>query len=90
MAGPWFARRGERAQHAGIAAVQIGAERDAAGAVPQRAVEAQRVVSGAAIDKVGASSAPEEVVDEAKANLSAREDEAAKLHAALTRLAEIG
>ncbi|WP_426034496.1 valine--tRNA ligase [Cypionkella sp. TWP1-2-1b2] len=37
-----------------------------------------------------AASAPEEVVDEAKANLSAREDEAAKLQAALTRLAEIG
>ena len=37
-----------------------------------------------------AASAPEEVVDEAKANLAAREDEAAKLQAALTRLAEIG
>ncbi len=37
-----------------------------------------------------AASAPEEVVDEAKANLSAREDEAAKLQAALKRLAEIG
>jgi valyl-tRNA synthetase len=37
-----------------------------------------------------AISAPEEVVDEARANLEAREDEAAKLHAALARLAEIG
>ncbi|MDZ4392967.1 valine--tRNA ligase [Cypionkella sp.] len=37
-----------------------------------------------------AASAPEEVVDEAKANLAAREDEAAKLQAALKRLAEIG
>ncbi len=37
-----------------------------------------------------ATSAPEEVVDEAKANLETREDEAAKLTAALTRLAEIG
>lgn len=37
-----------------------------------------------------AASAPEEVVDEAKANLEAREDEAAKLKAALARLAEIG
>ena len=37
-----------------------------------------------------AASAPEEVVDEAKANLEAREDEAAKLQAALKRLAEIG
>ena len=36
------------------------------------------------------ASAPEEVVDEAKANLEAREDEAAKLTAALKRLAEIG
>ena len=36
-----------------------------------------------------AASAPEEVVDEAKANLEAREDEAAKLQAALKRLAEI-
>ncbi|NBE05991.1 valine--tRNA ligase [Paragemmobacter ruber] len=36
------------------------------------------------------ASAPEEVVDEARANLEAREDEAAKLNAALTRLAEIG
>jgi len=35
-------------------------------------------------------SAPEEVVDEARANLEAREEEAAKLHAALARLAEIG
>ena len=37
-----------------------------------------------------AASAPEEVVDEAKANLEAREDETAKLRAALKRLAEIG
>ncbi len=37
-----------------------------------------------------AASAPEEVVDEARANLDAREDEAAKLRAALSRLAEIG
>ncbi len=36
------------------------------------------------------ASAPEEVVDEARANLAAREDEAAKLNAALKRLAEIG
>jgi valyl-tRNA synthetase len=36
------------------------------------------------------ASAPEEVVDEAKANLEVREDEAAKLQAALKRLAEIG
>jgi len=36
------------------------------------------------------ASAPEEVVDEAKANLEAREGEAAKLQAALKRLAEIG
>ncbi|MDO8983839.1 valine--tRNA ligase [Cypionkella sp.] len=37
-----------------------------------------------------AASAPEEVVDEARANLAAREDESAKLQAALKRLAEIG
>ncbi len=37
-----------------------------------------------------ATSAPEEVVDEAKSNLEAREDEAAKLQAALKRLSEIG
>ncbi len=37
-----------------------------------------------------AASAPEEVVAEATANLEAREDEAAKLQAALARLAEIG
>ncbi len=37
-----------------------------------------------------AASAPEDVVDEAKANLQAREEEAAKLQAALKRLAEIG
>ncbi len=37
-----------------------------------------------------AISAPEEVVEEARANLAARADEAAKLQAALTRLAEIG
>jgi valyl-tRNA synthetase len=37
-----------------------------------------------------AASAPEEVVTEATANLEAREDEAAKLQAALARLAEIG
>ena len=36
------------------------------------------------------ASAPEDVVIEARANLQAREDEAAKLQAALTRLAEIG
>ncbi len=36
------------------------------------------------------ASAPEEVVDEARANLEARQDEAAKLQAALSRLAEIG
>ncbi|MCZ8133773.1 MAG: class I tRNA ligase family protein, partial [Rhodobacteraceae bacterium] len=36
------------------------------------------------------ASAPEEVVEEARANLAAREDEAAKLDAALKRLAEIG
>ncbi len=35
-------------------------------------------------------SAPEEVVDEARANLEAREDEVAKLKAAALRLAEIG
>jgi valyl-tRNA synthetase len=37
-----------------------------------------------------AKSAPEEVVDEARTNLAARMDEAAKLNAALARLAEIG
>ncbi|MDP4891161.1 hypothetical protein, partial [Cypionkella sp.] len=37
-----------------------------------------------------AVSAPEEVVEEARANLEAREDEASKLQAALNRLAEIG
>ena len=37
-----------------------------------------------------AASAPEEVVEEARANLEAREDEASKLQAALDRLAEIG
>ena len=36
------------------------------------------------------ASAPEEVVDEARANLEAREDEAAKVRAAANRLAEIG
>ncbi|MCZ8334017.1 MAG: valine--tRNA ligase [Rhodobacteraceae bacterium] len=36
------------------------------------------------------ASAPEEVVEEARSNLEAREDEAAKLDAALKRLAEIG
>ena len=36
------------------------------------------------------ASAPEEVVDEARTNLQAREDEAAKLQTALSRLAEIG
>ena len=36
-----------------------------------------------------AASAPEEVVDEARANLEAREDEAGKLQAALRRLAEL-
>ncbi len=36
------------------------------------------------------ASAPEDVVDEAKANLEAREDEAAKLNAALKRLSELG
>ena len=35
------------------------------------------------------ASAPEEVVEEARANLEAREDEAGKLDAALGRLAEI-
>ena len=37
-----------------------------------------------------AESAPEEVVDEARDNLAAREDEAGKLREALARLAEIG
>ena len=37
-----------------------------------------------------ATSAPEEVVEECKTDLSAREDDAAKLQAALKRLAEIG
>ena len=37
-----------------------------------------------------ALSAPEEVVEEAQANLAARQEEAAKLQAALTRLAELG
>jgi valyl-tRNA synthetase len=37
-----------------------------------------------------ATSAPEDVVNEARANLEAREDEASKLKAAMTRLAEIG
>ena len=36
------------------------------------------------------ASAPEDVVDEARANLEAREDEAAKLKTALARLAELG
>ncbi len=35
-------------------------------------------------------SAPEEVIDEARANLEARQDEAAKVQAAVRRLAEIG
>jgi valyl-tRNA synthetase len=35
-------------------------------------------------------SAPEEVIVEARANLEAREDEAAKLEAALRRLADLG
>ena len=37
-----------------------------------------------------AASAPEEVVDEAQANLTARADEAQKLQAALNRLADLG
>ncbi|MEO8243820.1 MAG: valine--tRNA ligase [bacterium] len=37
-----------------------------------------------------ATSAPEDVVDEAKANLQARLDEQSKLQAALTRLADLG
>ena len=37
-----------------------------------------------------AASAPEDVVMEARSNLEAREDEAAKLQAALKRLAELG
>ncbi len=37
-----------------------------------------------------AISAPEDVVEEARSNLAAREDEAAKLRAAMARLAEIG
>jgi valyl-tRNA synthetase len=37
-----------------------------------------------------AKSAPEDVVDEARANLEAREDEAAKIEAALKRLADLG
>jgi valyl-tRNA synthetase len=37
-----------------------------------------------------AVSAPQEVVEEAQANLAAREDEAAKLQAALKRLSELG
>ncbi|WP_431301277.1 valine--tRNA ligase [Tabrizicola sp. BL-A-41-H6] len=37
-----------------------------------------------------AKSAPEDVVEEARSNLEAREDEAAKLQAALTRLADLG
>ncbi|NBZ88757.1 valine--tRNA ligase [Stagnihabitans tardus] len=37
-----------------------------------------------------AASAPEDVVEEAKANLAAREDEAGKLEAAMKRLAELG
>ena len=37
-----------------------------------------------------AASAPEDVVEDAKANLAARADEAAKLHAALKRLADLG
>ncbi|MGL6211959.1 MAG: hypothetical protein ACRC14_19205, partial [Paracoccaceae bacterium] len=36
-----------------------------------------------------AASAREDVVDEARANLEARTEEAEKLHAALTRLAEL-
>jgi valyl-tRNA synthetase len=35
-------------------------------------------------------SAPEDVIIEARANLEAREDEAAKVSAAIARLAEIG
>ena len=35
------------------------------------------------------ASAPEEVVEEARSNLEAREEEAAKLQAALARLAEL-
>ena len=35
-------------------------------------------------------SAPEDVIIEARANLEARMDEAAKLQAAVTRLAELG
>jgi valyl-tRNA synthetase len=37
-----------------------------------------------------AESAPEDVVEETQANLAAREDEAAKLQAALDRLGELG
>jgi valyl-tRNA synthetase len=36
------------------------------------------------------ASAPEEVVEEARENLAAREGEAEKLQAALDRLAELG
>jgi valyl-tRNA synthetase len=35
------------------------------------------------------ASAPDDVVEEARANLTAREDEAAKMQAALARLSEI-
>jgi valyl-tRNA synthetase len=35
-------------------------------------------------------SAPDEVIEETRANLAAREDEAAKLQEAMDRLAELG
>ena len=61
--------------------------------MPRRSLYGNREISGLAgrlNNPKFAVSAPEEVVEEARANLAEREDEAAKLRAAHARLAELG
>ncbi|NUB43740.1 valine--tRNA ligase [Fertoebacter nigrum] len=70
--------------------IDIAAEKARLGKSLEKLAKEINGLKGRLNNPAFATSAPEDVVDECRANLEARSDEAAKLQAAFDRLAEIG
>ncbi len=70
--------------------IDVGAEKDRLEKSLQKLAKEIGGMKGRLGNPNFVASAPDEVVEETRANLEAREDEAAKLQDALTRLAELG
>ncbi|MGJ8604266.1 MAG: valine--tRNA ligase [Marivita sp.] len=70
--------------------IDVGAEKDRLDKALQKLAKEIGGMKGRLGNPKFVASAPDEVVEETRANLAAREDEAAKLQDALDRLAELG